>query len=221
MKKKSNGQAMPREEGSRRAELVNAAARLFREKGFDATTIRDIAGAVGMGSGSPFCHFRSKQHILGNIVLEGMQSVLADTEALVARRMSGPDRFRAMVSLHLDVLHRPGNDFVAVMLYEWRALSPEIRDELVSLMDRYEILWHDCLRRLRRAGHLAGDDLQLLRQMILGAMNWSVRWFRHGGKLSVGELAEQTANLFLGLPAKMPEPARDGVRRRRPASAYS
>ncbi len=208
MKKNSNGQELVREEGSRRADLVNAAARLFREKGFDATTIRDIAGAVGMGSGSPFCHFRSKQHILGSIVLEGMQSVLEDAEALVARRMSAPDRFRALMKLHVDVLHRPGNDFIAVMLYEWRALSPEIRAQLVTLMDRYEALWHDCLRRLQRAGHISGD-LRLMRQVILGAMNWSLRWFRPEGELSAGELAENAASLFLGLSLETPAARRN------------
>ncbi|MFA7280499.1 MAG: helix-turn-helix domain-containing protein, partial [Sterolibacterium sp.] len=60
------------EETNRRAELVRAAGRLFREQGYEATTIRDIAAAVGMRSGSPFYHFKSKEDMLKTVVLEGM-----------------------------------------------------------------------------------------------------------------------------------------------------
>lgn len=206
MNKKSNGQAVSREEGSRRSSLLHAAARLFREKGFEATTIRDIAGAVGMGSGSPFCHFRSKQHILGCIVLEGMASALTAVEALMKRRMSPVERFRALMHLHVSTLHHPGNDYTAVMLYEWRSLSKENREQLVALMDRYESAWHDCLESLQRAGHFCGD-LRLIRQMILGATNWSLRWFQPEGPLTAADLGAAAADLFLGL---VPAPASAG-----------
>ena len=65
------------EEPNRRAELIRAAGRLFREQGYAATTVRDIAAAVGMRSGSPFYHFKSKQEMLKAVVLEGMQAALA------------------------------------------------------------------------------------------------------------------------------------------------
>ena len=68
--------APPAEEGNRRAELIRTAGRLFREKGFDATTIRDIAAAVGMRSGSPFYHFKSKQDLLKAVMIEGLDVAL-------------------------------------------------------------------------------------------------------------------------------------------------
>ena len=58
---------------NRRGELVRAAAQLFREKGFEATTIRDIAGAVGMQSGSPFYHFANKHELLMAVMEEGLR----------------------------------------------------------------------------------------------------------------------------------------------------
>lgn len=219
MNKKSNGQTMSREEGSRRSSLLSAAARLFREKGFEATTVRDIAGAVGMGSGSPFCHFRSKQHILGCIVQEGMAAALASVETLMAQHLSPAERFRSLMRLHISTLHHPDNDFVAVMLYEWRALSADNRQQLVVLMDRYESAWHECLYGLQQAGQLHGN-LPLIRQMILGATNWSLRWFKPDGPLSTDELGEAVANLFLGLGTPpLATTARRNTRQRRPASA--
>jgi AcrR family transcriptional regulator len=61
-------------EANRREDLLRAAARLFVEKGFDATTTRDIAEAVGMCSGSPFYHFRSKQDLLKAAMIAGLQT---------------------------------------------------------------------------------------------------------------------------------------------------
>src|SRR5512133_4307502 len=66
-----------RDDGNRRHQLLTAAARLFREKGFDATSTRDIAAAVGMHSGSPFYHFKSKDAMLLAVMEEGMRSAIA------------------------------------------------------------------------------------------------------------------------------------------------
>ncbi|RZL54299.1 MAG: TetR/AcrR family transcriptional regulator, partial [Variovorax sp.] len=62
-----------RDDGNRRRELIEGAARLFRQQGFSATTTRDIAAAAGMQSGSPFYHFESKEALLAAVMLEGMQ----------------------------------------------------------------------------------------------------------------------------------------------------
>mgnify|MGYP003520023624 CR=1 FL=1 len=68
--------ALAADEGNRRAELIRAAGRLFVDKGYDATTIRDIADAVGMRSGSPFYHFKSKQDMLKAVMIEGLQAAV-------------------------------------------------------------------------------------------------------------------------------------------------
>ncbi|HJV94931.1 MAG TPA: TetR family transcriptional regulator, partial [Albitalea sp.] len=71
-----------RDEGNRRQQLIKAAARLFRRKGFDATSTRDIAAAVGMQSGSPSYHFKSKQALLFAVMEEGMRSAIARQQAV-------------------------------------------------------------------------------------------------------------------------------------------
>lgn len=185
---------------SRRADLLCAAARLMRKKGYAATTIREIARAVGMSSGSPFCHFRSKEEILAAIALQGMERALAHAETLRARRMQARRRVHALLHMHAELLHGREGDFPAVMLREWRALAPENRRRLLDLMDRYEAIWRECLQKLTAHGHPPADAT-LAARLLLGSLNWSLHWFRHDGQLSASELADATAALFLIVPA--------------------
>src|SRR5512133_1994182 len=72
-----------RDDGNRRVELLRSAARLFRRKGFHATSTRDIAAAVGMRSGSPFYHFKSKGALLYAVMEEGMRSAIARQQGVL------------------------------------------------------------------------------------------------------------------------------------------
>lgn len=189
------------EETNRRAELIRAAGRLFRAQGFEATTIRDIAAAVGMRSGSPFYHFKSKQEILKTVVLEGMHAALAAIEAVTARQLGPRETFHALIRAHLDTILVSGGDFAPVLLHEWRALSPESRAEIVATKDRYERIWQKTLQDLKRAG-LIRDDSSLARLLIFGSINWTAQWYRADGRLSIDKLARQTADFFLAAQSK-------------------
>lgn len=197
---KSEMQATPAvaDEGNRRAELIREAGRLFRDKGYAATTVRDIAAAVGMRSGSPFYHFKSKQELLKAVVLEGMQAALAAIEAVAALRQGPRETFQALIRAHLDTVLERGGDFVPVLLHEWRSLSDESRAEIVATKDRYEAIWQKTLKDLKRAG-LIRDDSSLARLLIFGSINWTAQWYRADGKLSLDQLAQRTAEFFLQL----------------------
>ncbi|MCX7177783.1 MAG: TetR/AcrR family transcriptional regulator [Proteobacteria bacterium] len=184
------------EETNRRAELIRAAGRLFRDQGYEVTTIRDIAAAVGMRSGSPFYHFKSKQEILKTVVLEGMLSALAALEAVAARKLAPRKKFHALIRAHLDTILGSGADFVPVLLHEWRSLSAESRVEIVASKDRYELIWQKTLKDLHKAG-LLRDDSSLARLLIFGSINWTAQCYRADGKLSIDEIAVRTADFFL------------------------
>jgi TetR/AcrR family transcriptional regulator, cholesterol catabolism regulator len=186
---------------NRRGELVRAAAQLFREKGFEATTIRDIAGAVGMQSGSPFYHFANKHELLMAVMEEGLRLGLERTHAVVAASGLTPvDRFRGLVRAHYGILHETGSDFIPVMLYNWRSLPATYRHRIIELKDRYDALWQATLDALHAEGRL-GADARIARLMILGAINFSATWYRAKPRsrtgLDLDTLAEQTAALFL------------------------
>jgi AcrR family transcriptional regulator len=186
---------------NRRGDLVRAAAHLFRQKGFDGTTIRDIAGAVGMRSGSPFYHFASKHDLLLAVMEEGLRLGLERTRAVVAEPGLGAvERFRRLVRAHFGILHETGSDFIPVMLYDWRSLPAQHRRRIVELKDRYDALWQQTLDALHAEGRLRADA-RIARLMILGAINYSATWYRarpRGRKgLDLDTLAEQTTALFL------------------------
>lgn len=191
--------AQQRDESERRAELVREAARLFRLKGYDATTTRDIAAALGMHSGSPFYYFESKNALLLAVMREGMAHAL-ETQTQVLQglddEVSALERLRALVRHHFEVLLGPKRDFIPVMLYEWRALTPEGRAEVAKVKDVYEAAWVPVLDSLHRAGRLRARP-DVARLFIFGALNWSGQWFKADGRLSLDELTEQALLLFV------------------------
>lgn len=193
MKKK---QATRPADGNRRGELLRVCARLFREKGFDGTTIRDISAAAGMHSGSPFYHFASKQEMLLAVVEQGLAEGLRRSEAVLAERLAPREKFRRLVRSHLGTIHDAGHDFIPVLLYDWRSLTPANQRRVIALRDRYDALWERMLEELARDGLITVDP-QVARLFVLGAVNWSAKWYRAGGRLSVDELAEQATKLLL------------------------
>jgi AcrR family transcriptional regulator len=193
-----------RADGNRRHALLTAAAQLFRAHGFDATSTRDIAAAVGMHSGSPFYHFKSKDALLYAVMEEGMRAALA-RQALALRgaepelNVPAADRpmlqLRRLIRAHFDTLLGPGNDFVPVMLYERRALSSVQRVALAQLQADYESAWTPVLEALHATGRLHAP-VKLSRLLMLGALNWSVQWFDPDKGASLDELTDAALALF-------------------------
>jgi AcrR family transcriptional regulator len=204
-KKTRTAPSEPSENLNRRADLVRVAARLFREKGFDGTTIRDIAHAVGMRSGSPFYHFANKHELLMAVMEEGLRLGLERTrDALGDDTMPAADRFRQLVRVHYGILHDTGSDFIPVMLYDWRSLPSQYKRRIIELKDRYDAIWQRTLDDLQAQGMLRADA-KLARLMILGAINFSATWYRAkptraagaAKRVDLDELAAQTVALVL------------------------
>ena len=195
-----------RDDGNRRQALMRAAAKLFRQYGFAATSTRDIATAAGMRSGSPFYHFENKEALLAGVMHEGMQSALrrqtaamdgaAAAGAAAGQTLSARECLRVLVRNHLEVLLGPDSDFIPVMLYEWRSLSEAQRSEVNRLKADYEAAWVPVLRALHASGELKGEP-GLARLMLFGALNWSVQWFDPGRQASLDDLTQTTLLLFL------------------------
>ena len=190
-----------RDDGNRRVELVNTAARLFRRKGFDGTSTRDIAAAVGMHSGSPFYHFKSKGALLYAVTEEGMRSAMArQAAALETAAPSAPDAaalLHVLIRNHFDVLLGPGSDFIPVMLYESRSITARQRASLARLQGDYESVWAPVLQALSDHGRLQAP-VKLARLLIFGALNWSAQWFDAKKGASLDELADAAMELFIG-----------------------
>jgi AcrR family transcriptional regulator len=194
------------DEGNRRQELLRVAAKLFRRKGFAATTTRDIAAAAGMQSGSPFYHFQSKAALLFAVMEQGMHAALQRQAGALELQRAGPSGaapealLRALVRTHFDILLGPGSDFIPVMLYEWRSLTPAQRAGIARLQRDYEGAWADALAALHEAGRMQ-TDVRVARLMVLGALNWSVQWYKPKQGANLDELTEIAMQLFVPMAA--------------------
>jgi AcrR family transcriptional regulator len=201
------------DDAGRRGQLVRESARLFREQGYDATSVRDIAAATGLQSGSWVYHFKTKQDILAAVMEEGLQQALERIEAIARENLPPREHFRALVRTHLDTLLAPGQDFIPVLLYDWRSLDRRGRERVIALQKRYEKVWDDVMRRLRRSGDWAMPT-RVDRLLMFGALNWIVQWYRPGGPLDVAQLVDDAETFFLRTPTRRRAAAR--VARRRP-----
>lgn len=188
-------------DANRRDALLRVCARLFREKGFDGTTIRDISKAAGMHSGSPFYHFATKQAMLVAVMEQGLSEGLKRIEAVMALRLAPHERLERMIRAHLETICAAGNDFIPVLLYDWRSVTPGNRRRIIALRDRYDALWQNVVDELT-AARLIGGDAHLARLLILGAVNWSAKWYRPEGPASLDDIARAAAELFVSAPAR-------------------
>ncbi len=189
-----------RDDGNRRRELILGAARLFRRKGFAATSTRDIAAAAGMQSGSPFYHFKSKQSLLFAVMEEGMRSAIERQQHALEAAPAGlppAERLRVLVRNHFDVLLGPGSDFIPVMLYEARSITPRQRTVIAELQSTYEAAWTPVLVALQAEGRLKAE-VKLARLLIFGALNWSAQWYDRRKGATLDQLTQAALGLFIG-----------------------
>lgn len=180
----------------RRGDIIRAAASLFRDKGYDGASMRAIANAVGMQCGSPFYHFASKQDILVAVVEEGLRQGLEKTRAVISPTLSAREQFLALVKVHLSIILERGNDFIPVMLYNWRCLDEIHQRRLIATKDEYDAIWQDAINALVKEGLLESEP-KFARLMILGSMNFMVTWYKARPGDSLDALAEKVVQFCL------------------------
>ncbi|PQA37362.1 TetR/AcrR family transcriptional regulator [Amnimonas aquatica] len=170
--------------------VLSSAARLFREQGYDRTTVKEIAEACNMLPGSLHYRYQAKEDILVDLMRLGLeQASIAVTQA-VAGATKPAEQLRRGINAHLQMLVS-GSDMVYVLLFEWRSLRGEARREMIKLRDRYESLWAAMLKLLAEQGVIRKDmDLELLRLIGLGALNWVATWFREEGRYSLEDIGD-------------------------------
>jgi AcrR family transcriptional regulator len=181
---------------SARGKLLQTAAHLFRNKGFERTTVRDLASAVGIQSGSIFHHFKSKDEILRAVMEETIRYNTALMRAALAEARGVRERVLALIRCELQSIMGGTGEAMAVLVYEWRSLSQDGQRQVLALRDIYEDLWLEVLGQAKDAGYIRGDVF-ITRRFLTGALSWTTTWFRAEGCLSLDQLAEQALILVL------------------------
>jgi AcrR family transcriptional regulator len=196
----------PRRYLARRLEILRAAGKQFREQGFAETGMRDIAEAAALSPANLYNYFQGKQEILFFCQDNSLDRLIGALEKARRLRASAADKLRLVVVSHLRCVLDEVEGSAAHLLTG--ALPSRLQRSLIAKRDRYE----EGVRQLIAAGARSGEfvpcDPTLTACAVLGALNWSVRWFSPEGRLTPAEIAEGFADyLIRGLLVK-PEAVR-------------
>jgi len=181
---------------SARGKLLHVSAHLFRNKGYERTTVRDLAAAVGIQSGSIFHHFKSKDEILRSVMEETIVYNTALMRAALLDVDTVRERVLALIRCELQSIMGGSGEAMAVLVYEWRSLSAEGQARVLALRDIYEQLWLQVLGEAKAAGYIKGD-VCVTRRFLTGALSWTTTWFRTQGSMSLNELADEALMMTL------------------------
>ena len=201
---------------ARRARMCRTAAQLFRDRGYDATSVSDVARALGMTKAGLYHHFESKEALLFEIMMYGLERVRDEVIVPVRTVRDPEERLRQLIVRHARIATR-GQGAIAHLGDEIRALPAPSRRQVEQRMRIYFDLIRDTLTELKAAGRLRDIDPTVATFSLLGMILWLPRWFRVGGRLDQASVANDIASFALGgllTPARRPA-AKVTVSRRR------
>ncbi|WP_182874869.1 TetR/AcrR family transcriptional regulator [Microbispora sp. H10670] len=183
----------------RREHLVRLAAELFARKGFQATTVREIALEAGILSGSLYHHFDSKETIVDEVLRTFLDDLITRYRAVLERRGDPHSVLAEMVRIGFGTLE-PHRAAITVMQNDWnylRSLPGDRFDYLLRAEDEVERMWVEQIRAGQAAGQFRDDvDPKLTYRMIRDTIWVTVRWFRPGGRLDTDHLADHFVKLL-------------------------
>jgi AcrR family transcriptional regulator len=189
--------SMPIPARPREAELHAAATRLFRQRGFHATSMQDLGEALGMNRGSLYHYISAKDELLWTILTRALDLLEERVLPILDSEAPAVDRLTGAIREHLRVAADHADELSLIQI-EWRALDRGRQAEMIRRRDRYEARWRAALEAGITDGSLRAFDVRLAGIGILSACNWFTQWYRPGGPSSVDEIADAYAELFLG-----------------------
>ena len=186
-------QAPPR---SRKTQIDRTATALFRARGYAATSMRELATALGLEAGSLYSHIKSKEEILHRICFGLAADFFAGFAQATADAAPVAAQLRLAIEAHVRVLTRD-SAASAVFLHEWRHLSEPARTEFLALRDRYEVSFLKLIAQGVATGELHTPDAAFAALTLLASLNWLPSWYRPEGKLTPDEIAHRLAEQLL------------------------
>ena len=187
----SAASAIPRER------ILHAAAQLFHERGYQGTTVRDIADEVGILSGSLFHHFRSKEEMLLDIMREAALTLCIRAEEVLERTPLAQERLQQLIDIELDwMVADVKKHYLAVLIFEWREVPDSARAEFTHLRRRYYRLWQDVLEQCNELAPLRVPP-DAASRILHGALMGALTWFSASGRYSAQQFRDMLMKMVL------------------------
>jgi AcrR family transcriptional regulator len=190
------------ENSSRKAQIIQTSAGLFREKGFEAASMRDIARTLGIEAASLYSHIKSKDELLETICFDMADKLLKAIDEVNDIYFNAEEKLRLAITNHVKIV--TGNlDSSSVFLREWRHLKPEKQKEFITLRNRYEEGFTRILVNGENENVFEAADKKFAVLTILSAVNWITEWYKPDGRMTPEEIAGHLSDFILtGLKVK-------------------
>lgn len=179
-----------------REDILEAAAQVFRQKGFHGASMKDIADAVNLQKASLYHHVSSKQEILLSILDRALELLLERISAITVQNISPDKKLQLMMREYMKILV-DNQDLAAVLLFEHRSLERKQHARHVPNRDKFETLWKEVLADGVKVKLFKCDDPALATRALLGIMNWTMTWFNPEGPLTIEQIADQYSKMML------------------------
>ena len=179
-----------------REDILEAAAQVFRQKGFHGASMSDIAAAVSLRKASLYHHVSSKQEILFELLERALELLLERISLITNQNISADEKLQRMVREYLQILI-DNIDLASVLLFEHRSLERRQRTRHIPNRDKFESLWKDVIIEGVDKKIFTCENPGVATRALLGIMNWTITWYRPDGELSIEQIADQYSNLVL------------------------
>jgi TetR/AcrR family transcriptional regulator, cholesterol catabolism regulator len=183
---------------SRRRAIEDVASTLFRERGYAATSVRDIARALDIQGPSLYAHVTAKEEVLWAIVDRAATAFEEAADGVMSGPASDPvpaaSRLAALVRAHVAVI-AADPELASVFVHEWRHLSGARRKAILARRDAYEGRFRQLVAGGIAAGDFAPTDPAVAATFLLTALNGIATWYRPGGRQAAGRIADEYADL--------------------------
>ena len=177
----------------RREQILTIAGHLFSQRGYHATSMRELAKHLNLQGGSLYAHITSKEELLLEVVRQAAERFLKVLEGLKGDPVA---KLKGLVRGHLEVIAQE-LPRATVFFHEWKHLSPPLLEEAKALRRRYEEGVQAVIREGMEQGVFRVENLRLATLFVLSALNWTYQWYRPEGPLTLEELSEAYATLIL------------------------
>ncbi len=179
-----------------RDDILDAAAQVFRKKGFHGASMADIADSVNLQKASLYHHVSSKQEILLELLERALGLLEEQISQVAIQPLPADQKLRQMIRAYLQALAEYP-DLSSVLLFEHRSLDKKNHARHVPHRDRFEGLWRDVVNEGRRTKVFDCPDAGLAVRALMGTMNWTLTWYHPDGAMSITKIADEYADLFL------------------------
>lgn len=176
--------------------ILQAAALIFQQKGYHATSMQDIADAVDLKKGSLYHHVDSKQDILFAILNEALELILERLQFVVEQDISPEQKLRQAMRTYFSFLAE-NPSLSSVLLLEYRSLKEHYKELHIPRRDQVDQIWQELIKEGITEGDFHDLEESLVSKILLGVLNWTITWYREDGALSADEIADHFTDLFL------------------------